>query len=99
MADPRAARAAVVQPSDADAAAAALLLVPPVDGLFEFLLVRRLRRARHFRRCLRGRSFRLGGAALAVFCRQFDAWLLRPRLSARLPDLPAVPRPSALLRD
>src|SRR5689334_10133572 len=98
MDDPGAAATDAVQPADPGPAAAALLLVSPMDSLSQLVVERRFRRPRHLSKRLHRPALRLGGAALAGLRRRLDDRLLRHRLSAGLSDLPAVPRPGALLR-
>ena len=97
--DPAAADADAVQPADAGPAAAALFLVPSMDGLSELVVERRFRRVRHFcRACspiprfgwavLRSLVF-AGGSTIGCFVLGF---LLA------VPDLSAVPWAGVLLR-
>ena len=98
MDHPGAAPAAAVQPVDPGPDAAALFLVPSMDGLFEFVVERRFCRVRHFSERVHRSAVWLGGAALAGLRRRLDARLLRARVSARLSDLSAVSRAGVVLR-
>src|SRR5262245_8990994 len=98
MDDPGTAVADAVQPVDPSPAAAAVLLVPSMDGLSEFVVERRFRRPRYLRERVHRPALWLGGAALARLRRRLDDRLLPARLSACLPDSPSVPRTGALLR-
>ena len=84
-------------PADAGPVAAALLLRPPVDGVSQFVVGGGVCRPRPVPGSAHRPQIRLGRRALTRFRDEFDAGLLRIRLSARLPDVQAVSRPGLLL--